>query len=70
MTKVVLMVVAMVGCASQRSAVSPAQQTRAMHMYCEGTSIDEVAASLAIDRGSARTAIHDALVELNRRFYR
>ena len=49
----------------------PAETRKAVVVeYMQGKSLDDVASEHRIDRDDAREVVHDAMVELTRRYYR
>ncbi len=71
MTKLAILTVLVTACGARSTApVSPAQRSQAIHLYLDGASDQEIAATLACGPDQAHAVLHDAIVELNRKFYR
>ena len=71
--RLTLAMVWLTACAGQRGVPIPPQRPEAIEaiqLYMKGANTRQVAAELAIDHATARELLHDAIVELNRKFYR
>jgi DNA-directed RNA polymerase specialized sigma24 family protein len=64
---IVLLVIA--GCASG-PALPLERCNLALARYAQGASLDELSHDLSVDRTEAREAVHRAMLELQRRYYR
>lgn len=63
-----LYAITITGCAA-RSTSTAADSRFAVSRYADGASLDQIASELSVDRDAARALVHDALVDLNRRYY-
>ena len=53
-----------------RPTVSPRVRTYAVVRYAEGATTEQLARELAVSFDDARSIIHTAIVDLNRRYFR